>query len=227
MQDVSQRRQCAKAQARKQARAFKSLDTTVHVLGIQAKQGEQDGAGEPVEGSRAAAKLHQVLSVASRCRQHPLAPANNGILRTADSPTLLHHDACALPCNKGISIVMQHIVCPAYQYTSLCQNSQLLCSDTSEAGGRSAQPGANSQPQRVPSGRRLEVQAQAAAPRTPTTPTYVQGIPSQRVFTEHPLAMLPQLRLELQHMCAMVSDVHHCHLFLWYLVARSITCSCA
>lgn len=65
-QDDTQRRQCAKAQARKQARAFKSLDTTVHVLGIQAKQGEQEGHKAAAEGTRAAAKLHKVLSVASR-----------------------------------------------------------------------------------------------------------------------------------------------------------------
>lgn len=85
LQDVNQRRQCAKAQARKQARAFKSLDTTVHVLGIHAKQGEQEGAGEPAEGSRAAAKLHQVLSVASRSVQQASAwTYTNSVLRQPD-----------------------------------------------------------------------------------------------------------------------------------------------
>lgn len=54
-----QRRQCAKAQARKQARAFKCLDTTVQVLGINAKQ-------EAPSVSKAAADKLKILSAASR-----------------------------------------------------------------------------------------------------------------------------------------------------------------
>ena len=62
-QDNMQRRQCAKAQARKQARAFKCLDTTVQVLGINAKQGSQEAAAD---SSKAAVDKLKMLSAASR-----------------------------------------------------------------------------------------------------------------------------------------------------------------
>ena len=58
------RRQNAKAQARKSARAFKELDTTLQVLGI----GKQ-AAAEPTDAELQAPRpVHRTVSEASRCQ---------------------------------------------------------------------------------------------------------------------------------------------------------------
>lgn len=57
------RRQNAKAQARKNARAFKELDTTLQVLGINGKQAALEAAGTDLQASR---KVQKAVSEASR-----------------------------------------------------------------------------------------------------------------------------------------------------------------
>lgn len=57
------RRQNAKSQARKDARAFKELDTTLQVLGINGKQGAVEPAGADLNVSR---KVQRPVSEASR-----------------------------------------------------------------------------------------------------------------------------------------------------------------
>ena len=57
------RRQNGKAQARKNARAFKELDTTLQVLGINNKQAPAEA---PDSGHRASRKAHRTISEASR-----------------------------------------------------------------------------------------------------------------------------------------------------------------
>ncbi len=54
------RRQNAKSQARKEARAFKELDTTLQVLGINGKQVAAEPTGE------ATRKIQRAASEASR-----------------------------------------------------------------------------------------------------------------------------------------------------------------
>ena len=57
------RRQNAKAQARKNARAFKELDTTLQVLGINGKQAAVEPSGADLLASR---KVQRAVSEASR-----------------------------------------------------------------------------------------------------------------------------------------------------------------
>ena len=57
------RRQNAKAQARKNARAFKELDTTLQVLGINGKQAAVEPSGADLLPSR---KVQRAVSEASR-----------------------------------------------------------------------------------------------------------------------------------------------------------------
>lgn len=57
------RRQNAKAQARKNARAFKELDTTLQVLGINGKQAAVDPSGADLLASRT---VQRAVSEASR-----------------------------------------------------------------------------------------------------------------------------------------------------------------
>ena len=65
------RRQNAKAQARKNARAFKELDTTLQVLGINGKQAAVEPSGADLLASR---KVHRAVSEASRlAKQFPSA----------------------------------------------------------------------------------------------------------------------------------------------------------
>ena len=57
------RRQNAKSQARKDARAFKELDTTLQVLGINGKQAAVEPTGNDLQVSR---KIQRAVSEASR-----------------------------------------------------------------------------------------------------------------------------------------------------------------
>ena len=57
------RRQNAKSQARKDARAFKELDTTLQVLGINGKQAAVEPTGNDLQASR---KIQRAVSEASR-----------------------------------------------------------------------------------------------------------------------------------------------------------------
>ncbi len=57
------RRQNAKSQARKDARAFKELDTTLQVLGINGKQAAVEPTGNDQQASR---KIQRAVSEASR-----------------------------------------------------------------------------------------------------------------------------------------------------------------
>ena len=57
------RRQNAKSQARKDARAFKELDTTLQVLGINGKQAAVEPTGNALQVSR---KIQRAASEASR-----------------------------------------------------------------------------------------------------------------------------------------------------------------
>ena len=57
------RRQNAKAQARKNARAFKELDTTLQVLGINGKQAAAEPSSSDLLISR---KIQRAVSEASR-----------------------------------------------------------------------------------------------------------------------------------------------------------------
>lgn len=57
------RRQSAKAQARKNARAFKELDTTLQVLGINGKQAAVEPSGADLLALR---KVQRAVSEASR-----------------------------------------------------------------------------------------------------------------------------------------------------------------
>jgi hypothetical protein len=57
------RRQNAKSQARKDARAFKELDTTLQVLGINGKQAAVEPTGNDLQTSR---KIQRAVSEASR-----------------------------------------------------------------------------------------------------------------------------------------------------------------
>lgn len=61
------RRQNAKSQARKDARAFKELDTTLQVLGINGKQAAVEPTGNDLQASR---KIQRVVSEASRYILH-------------------------------------------------------------------------------------------------------------------------------------------------------------
>lgn len=57
------RRQNARAQARKNARAFKELDTTLQVLGINGKQAAVEPSGADLLASR---RVQRAVSEASR-----------------------------------------------------------------------------------------------------------------------------------------------------------------
>lgn len=61
------RRQNAKAQARKDARAFKELDTTCQVLGINGKQASAEPAGADAQALHI---MQRAVSEASRCALH-------------------------------------------------------------------------------------------------------------------------------------------------------------
>lgn len=61
------RRQNAKAQARKDARAFKELDTTCQVLGINGKQASAEPAGADAQALHT---MQRAVSEASRCALH-------------------------------------------------------------------------------------------------------------------------------------------------------------
>lgn len=67
------RRQNAKAQARKNARAFKELDTTLQVLGINGKQAAAEPSGSDLLVSR---KIQRAVSEASRLVGIPFALAS-------------------------------------------------------------------------------------------------------------------------------------------------------
>ena len=62
------RRQNAKAQARKNARAFKELDTTLQVLGINGKQAALEAPAADLQASR---KAQKAVSEASRSVRLP------------------------------------------------------------------------------------------------------------------------------------------------------------